>query len=122
MIKKTLRLFPPAGTSCQVQAGENLVSYIGQVCPTDSAIVWIPHTPPLIASSFLPERLLVGSKHDLYPKKGPWRTFEHGGRNCMAQGLVKVELRVLLAMLIRSFILKMDIINGIHNMEAIVKE
>jgi len=40
----------------------------------------------------------------------------------MAQGLVKVELRVLLAMLIRSFILKMDIINGIHNMEAIVKE
>ncbi len=35
--------------------------------------------------------------------KGAWRPFEHGPRNCIAQGLVMMKLRVMLALLAREF-------------------
>ena len=52
---------------------------------------------------FLPERWLVEPGHALYPAKGSWRAFEHGPRNCIAQGLVMVELRVVLCLIAREF-------------------
>ena len=35
-----------------------------------------------------------------------WRSFEHGPRNCIAQGLVLTELRVVLALTARNFDIK----------------
>ena len=52
---------------------------------------------------FLPERWLVKPDDELYPIKGAWRPFEHGPRNCIAQGLVMTELKVVLAHLVREF-------------------
>lgn len=41
---------------------------------------------------------------ELYPVKGAWRpAFDHGPRNCIGQGLVMVELRVILACITREF-------------------
>jgi cytochrome P450 len=110
VIKETLRLFPPAGTSRQGQANENLVNDVGQICPTEEAMIWIPHVPIhhspkywVRPEEFLPERWLVDPGYDLYPLKGAWRAFEHGGRNCIAQGLVMMELRVVLAIIVSEF-------------------
>lgn len=148
VIKETLRIFPPAGSSRQGAANETIVNDVGQVCPTEEAMVWIPHVPIhhspkywVRPEEFLPERWLAEpgkSKfyphiflsrilgfasgacfatlnisqsdldilelgHEFYPVKGAWRAFEHGGRNCMAQGLVMVELRVVLSIIVREF-------------------
>lgn len=46
---------------------------------------------------------MVAQGHKLHPRPGAWRPFELGPRNCIAQALVLVELRVILACLIRSF-------------------
>lgn len=74
------------------------------------AIVFIVHTEMHRSpkywprpDDFIPERWLVGPEHKLYPRKGSWRAFEHGPRNCIAQDLVMVELSVLLAMVAREF-------------------
>lgn len=52
---------------------------------------------------FFPERWLVDENDKLYPMKDAWRPFEHGPRNCIAQSLVMIELRVVLALLVREF-------------------
>ena len=35
--------------------------------------------------------------------KDAWRVFEHGPRNCLAQGVVETELKIILACLVRKF-------------------
>ena len=58
-------------------------------------------------TEFIPERWLVEPGHELYPNvKGAWRAFEHGPRNCIAQGMVMLELKMVLAMTIRQFDVK----------------
>ncbi|PQE04870.1 cytochrome P450 protein [Rutstroemia sp. NJR-2017a BBW] len=110
VIKEALRLFPPAGSSRQGKVGESIVDDQGNICPTDHAMIWIIHVEMHRAPSywvrpdeFLPERWLVEPGHELYPMKGAWRPFEHGPRNCIAQGLVMTELRVVLSCIIREF-------------------
>ena len=109
-IKETTRLFPAASSIRQGSPDVNLVDSTGTTYPTANVSVWILHleiqrsaeywTRPL---AFLPERWLVGPDDPLYPRKGAWRTFEHGPRNCIGQQLVFVELKVILAMTVRLF-------------------
>jgi cytochrome P450 len=110
VIKETLRLFPPASCSRQGKRGVSLTDDDGHVCPTDDAFILIIHNcmqrAPRYwprASEFLPERFLVEPGHELYPVKGSWRAFEYGPRNCIAQGLVMTEMRVVLAHIVRAF-------------------
>lgn len=111
VIKEALRLFPPGGCSRAGQSSVHLISDSGKECPTDKvAAVFTIHAElqrsPVYwkkPDDFLPERWLVKSEHELYPVKGAYRAFEIGPRNCVAQGLVMIELKVILACLVRQF-------------------
>ena len=110
IIKESLRLFTPAASTRAGKPNVSLTSDAGTSLPTTSAIVFIVHTEMHRSPAywprpdeFLPERWLVGPEHELYPKKGAWRAFEHGPRNCIARDLVMVELSVVLAMVAREF-------------------
>lgn len=41
--------------------------------------------------------------HELFPVKDAWRAFEYGPRNCIAQGIVMTELKIILACVLREF-------------------
>ena len=111
VIKEVLRLFPPAGSSRQGKSGASIHDDLGAICPTDDVIMlWTIHvelhrSPKYWKrpDEFLPERWLVGPTHELFPVKDAWRAFEHGPRNCVAQGIVETELKIILACLVREF-------------------
>ena len=52
---------------------------------------------------FLPERWLAECSDELRTMKEAYRAFEIGPRNCVAQGFVMTELRVIMACLVRQF-------------------
>jgi cytochrome P450 len=113
VIKEVLRLFPPAGASRDGESGVNLTDDVGNQLPTDNTILWVLHGPVhrsdkywVRGDEFLPERWLVSDNHELHPRPGTWRPFEVGPRNCIAQAMVLVELRVVLACLVRTFDVK----------------
>lgn len=109
VIKETLRLFPPAASSREGKRQTWITSDTGTICPTDDVImIWTLHVELHRHAKywphpddFLPERWLVEPGHTLFPNKEAWRAFEHGPRNCIAQGLVMMELKVILAILAR---------------------
>jgi hypothetical protein len=110
VIKEAMRLFPPAGASREGAAGVNVTDDAGNACPTEGTILWILHPEVhtwnkywVRGDEFLPERWTVPRDHELHPRPGTWRPFEVGPRNCIAQAMVLVELRVILACLVRSF-------------------
>lgn len=110
VIKEALRLFPPASSIRLGKPNEFLTDDQGNLCPTENTMIQINHLAMhrapkywVRAEEFLPERWLVEEGHELYPIKGAWRPFEHGPRNCIAQGLVMVELCVVLACIAREF-------------------
>ncbi|KAG9241616.1 sterigmatocystin biosynthesis P450 monooxygenase StcS [Calycina marina] len=111
VIKEAMRLFPAASGIRAGSAGVSIVDEVGNSCPTDEhtsiySIHQITHVAPKYwprPNDFLPERWLVEPGHELYPPKGAWRPFEQGPRNCIAQGLVLLELRVVLASIVREF-------------------
>ncbi|RSL49511.1 hypothetical protein CEP51_015480 [Fusarium floridanum] len=56
------------------------------------------------ADEFLPERFLVTDTNDpLYPPPNAWRAFAAGPRNCMGQHLAMVEIKLIMAMVVRCF-------------------
>ncbi len=108
--KEALRLFTPAGCSRAGKPNVSLTNDEGNQCPTADAMVWMVHVEMhrspkywVRPDEFIPERWLVEAGHELYPMKGAWRSFEHGPRNCIAQGLVMTEMSVVLAMVAREF-------------------
>lgn len=110
VIKEALRLFTPAGSTRAGKPTINITDDQGNQCPTDDADIWIVHMEMHRAAKywkhpdeFLPERWLAEPSDALYPMKGAWRSFEHGPRNCIAQGLVMTELRTVLALIVREF-------------------
>ncbi|KAH9224746.1 sterigmatocystin biosynthesis P450 monooxygenase StcS [Leptodontidium sp. 2 PMI_412] len=110
VIKETLRLFPPASSSRQGKPNVTVPSDSGSVCPMDDCFILILHEAmqrsPVYwvrAAEFIPDRFLVESGHELYPIQGAWRPFEFGPRNCIAQGQVMLELKVVLAFVAREF-------------------
>lgn len=54
-------------------------------------------------TKFIPERWLVNDSDPLAPVKGTWRPFEHGPRNCIGQELAMIEIKVIMALTLRSF-------------------
>jgi cytochrome P450 len=111
VIKESLRLFAPGGCSRAGKPGVVLIDDNGNRCPTEeAAAVFTIHTEMHRAPNywkqpdeFLPERFLVEPGHELYPVTGAFRAFEIGPRNCVAQGFVMTELRVILACVVRQF-------------------
>ncbi len=114
VVKETLRLFPPAASIRQGVDGVDLIDEDGNHYPTANCMVYILHLTMQRKSQywvrpteFLPERWLVAPEDPLYPNvKGAWRPFEYGPRNCIAQLLVMLEIKMVLAMTIREFDVK----------------
>ncbi|MCJ1420219.1 hypothetical protein MMC32_006576 [Xylographa parallela] len=113
VLKETMRLFPGASAIRDGAPGVDLVDDDGNRYPTEGMNIWIVHPVlqrnPLYwkrPNDFLPERWLVGPEDELYPVKGAWRPFEFGARNCIGQGLVMLELKVVLALVIREYDIK----------------
>ena len=109
-IKETMRMFPPAGAERVGKPGVYLVDRHGTQYPTEGFHISIQHlglhhNPRLWPRprEYLPERFIVDPTHELYPKNGAFRPFEHGARNCMGQSLALIELRTVLALTVRKF-------------------
>ncbi len=111
VIKESLRLFPPGGCSRAGSPSVDLIDDLGNRCPTrDTEAVFTIHTEMHRAPAywkrpedFIPERWLNDCTDELQPAKGAYRAFEIGPRNCVAQGFVMTELRVILACIVREF-------------------
>jgi cytochrome P450 len=112
VIKESLRLYPPASSIRAGVPDVSLVDRRGTIIPTEGLNVTIMHrfvhSNPRVwprPLEFIPERWLVGPEHALYvpTTSGAYRPFEHGPRNCIGQTLVLNELRVVLAMTVRTF-------------------
>ncbi len=131
VIKETLRLHPPAGTSRMAPLGSNLVVKTSQgkeMCLDGLALYnaayFIQRDPTIFgatADDFMPERWLgdvdtsmekeedrvPDQKEKGCPKHGipptAWRPFERGPRNCIGQELANIEARVVLAVMIRRY-------------------
>jgi cytochrome P450 len=112
VIKESLRLFPPASMLRNGKSGFEIIDDDGNALPTDGCYVWaiallIQRNPKYFPDphSFNPERWLVGPDHPLYPPKGAWRPFEFGPRSCLGQTLAMTELRTVLALTAREFVI-----------------
>ena len=109
VIKEALRLFPPGSCSRAGKLHVDLVDDQGHRCPTEAILLTVHtemHRAPaywIRPDEFLPKRWLVEPGHELYPMKGAYRAFEIGPRNCFAQGYAMMELRVVLACVVRRF-------------------
>ncbi|MCJ1381280.1 hypothetical protein MMC17_004389 [Xylographa soralifera] len=110
VIKESMRLFPPASGIRTGVEGVDIADDAGNLYPTGGYMVWILHQAiqrdPAYwkhPTEFIPERWLAGAEDPLYPVKGAWRPFEHGPRGCIGQGLVLMELKVILAITVREF-------------------
>jgi hypothetical protein len=113
VIKEAMRLFPPASGAREGVDGVDIIDDEGNRYPSGGTMVWIVHqeiqkNPKYWPrpDEFLPERWMVESDDPLYPTKFAWRPFEYGPRNCIGQGLVMSELKVILALTAREFDIK----------------
>jgi hypothetical protein len=113
VLKETLRLFPAGGTARDGQPNFFLRHpKTGKQYPTEGWFLFgnsvsFQRSPEFWprASEFLPERWLAKEGEELYVslKRGAWRPFELGPRNCIGQEVVQVEIRAILALTLRDF-------------------
>ncbi|KAL4751945.1 hypothetical protein BDW72DRAFT_212345 [Aspergillus terricola var. indicus] len=110
VIKETLRLFPPASGMREGRTNISLTDRHGNQFPTAGVCIWIIHgaihrNPDywVRPHEFLPERWLVGPEDPLYPPRWGWRPFEHGPRDCIAQNLALLNIKITLALTVRMF-------------------
>ncbi|KAL4874382.1 cytochrome P450 [Aspergillus karnatakaensis] len=112
VIKETLRLHPPAGTSRFAEPGTNfhLQTQRGPLC-VGGVILFLNHfsiqRDPTVygesAETWIPERWLqTASEGDRFAASA-WRPFERGPRNCIGQDLAMLEARLVLAMAVRRY-------------------
>lgn len=114
VIKETLRLFPPAGTTRHGPMGATIRNEDGVLIPVENVEVLMHHraihTNPRFwprAEEFLPERWLAEPGDELYPSNtAAFRPFEHGPRNCIGQLLVMNEIRTVMALTARVFAIR----------------
>ncbi|KAE9378297.1 cytochrome P450 [Stipitochalara longipes BDJ] len=113
VIKETLRIYPPAVTMRQGVPGFSITTLDGVSLPTEDVRIitntWAVHQNPRIwvrPDDFIPERWLANSGDELYPLPGAYRPFDLGPRVCLGQTLSLNELRVVLIMTARSFVVE----------------
>lgn len=109
-IKEALRIYPTVAALRVGQPNFTLVSESGQRFPTERCIILgdhygVHHNPKVWpdADKFLPERWLVDESDPLFPPKNAWRPFERGPRNCIGMELAMTEIKIILALTIRTF-------------------
>ena len=109
IIKEVLRLYPPASSVRKGLPGFFL-HHDGKQYPTEGYMVWplsyaLHHSPDLWPSpdAFIPERWLAKEGEPLFPVKGAWRPFEFGPRQCIGIELVMIEVKIIMALMLRSF-------------------
>ena len=112
VIKESLRLFPSVAALRRGQPDFFIEIPNGQRLPTDRCLVWgshygTHHNPRFWSrpGDFLPERFLVAEGEDMYPPKNGWRPFERGPRNCIGQELAMTEIKLMMALTIREFVI-----------------
>lgn len=110
VIKESMRLFPAASTTRAGEPGFYIIDANGRRYPTEGCLIWlISHAlqhDPLFwpqPDEFVPERWLTSPGDPLHPVKGAWRPFEHGPRACIGVELSMIELKIVTALVARSF-------------------
>lgn len=117
VIKETLRLHTNVGTMRAGGKGFTLFGpiatpeFAGIAFPTEGCVLWdgswAQHRDPNLwhrVDEFLPERWLVTDPTDpLYPSRNGFRAFELGPRDCIGQSLSVVEMKLILALVVREF-------------------
>jgi cytochrome P450 len=116
VVKETLRLQTNVGTMRQGGRGFDLVGpegseFAGARFPTEGCVLWdgnwAIHRDPALwarADEFVPERWLCADEGDpLHPVRNAYRPFELGPRDCIGQHLAMVEMKLVLALVVREF-------------------
>ncbi|KAG7151586.1 sterigmatocystin biosynthesis monooxygenase stcS like protein [Verticillium longisporum] len=110
VIKETFRIFPGPGGIRNGSADFFMTDPInGMRFPTDGFMIWDGIRSKAQAEEqwhradeFLPERWLVTNQEDaLCPGKDSWRVFGLGPRHCIGQELALMELKLVVALVIR---------------------
>ncbi|KAK4171397.1 putative cytochrome P450 E-class, group I [Triangularia setosa] len=119
VMKEAMRVHTNVGTMRRGEPGFYLTGpagsgYDGMKFPAGEGwVVWdntfALHRDPELwpkVHEFIPERFLVTDEEDpMHPPKNGWRFFELGPRNCIGQHLAMVEIKMVLALVLR----RMDI-------------
>ena len=113
VFKETLRLWAPVSGGVRATPPDHFLTHpeTGERFPTHG---WMINNNGAVMhrleeywpqpNTFLPERWLVTNPNDpLHPRKGTFRPFEAGARNCIGQELVSIEVRLVLALTVREF-------------------
>jgi len=110
VIKEGMRLFPAASTTRAGEPGFTITDANGRQYPTEGCLIWlishaVQHDPLFWPQpdAFVPERWLTDPEDPLHPVKGAWRPFEHGPRACIGVELSMIELKIVIALVVRSF-------------------
>ena len=120
IIKEALRLWPPTGVSLRSGRPGQTLSQGGQNWPTHPFAVLVNNCATMRredlfkdADRFYPDRHLVTDPADPYfVPKDAWRAFEKGPRTCLGQTLALIQLKITLALTLRSFDFAMCYENG----------
>ena len=85
VINKTLCLYPPASASGGRVNSVHVVDDTGCACLAHDSILWVPYGGLHQSEKYcvrgsepLPERRMVSTGHELYPRPDTWRPFEAG--------------------------------------------
>ncbi|KAL2683026.1 hypothetical protein Neosp_007489 [[Neocosmospora] mangrovei] len=118
VVRESMRVHTNVGTVRQGDAAFFLTGppgsgpgFEGKKLPTDDFGMWdgvsAIHRDPKVwhrADEFIPERFLITDTNDpLCPPPNAWRAFAAGPRNCIGQHLAMVEIKLVIAMVVRCF-------------------
>ncbi|MCJ1471804.1 hypothetical protein MMC13_000445 [Lambiella insularis] len=110
VIKESIRLFPAASATRSGEPDLSIADSEGRQYPTEGCLVWlithaVQHDPSYWpqADDYIPDRWLCSPGDPLHPVKGAWRPFEHGPRACIGLELSMIEVKIVLALVVRTF-------------------